>query len=478
MFAYICTILESFRPAFSRRSAFSWFAALVVGFLVRSDKLGITSVVRDLLLRPASYLSLLHFFRAGSWSLGNVRQCWYRAILRHVPLLREDGSLLLAADGVKQSKEARKMPAVKRLHQESETQSKPDVIFGHMWGCVGVLAGFMGKLACLPASLRIHDGIREAASWEGSDVSDESHVVQTIRNCCEVARAMDVQAIALLDRYFLSVPALLALGEENGRQGCALALIAKAKKSCIAYHEPAPRKAGQRGRPRRKGDKVKLDTLFDRMAGSFQRAKIEMYGEMREVCYHSIVLLWGQSLYCPLRFVLVKCGQTRSILACTRTDLAPETIIRLYSYRFRIEHTFRELKQQLGCFAYRFWTKAMPKLSHFRKKGTPSPLAEVKEPKERARILGALRAIEMHALVASIAMGILQALSLGWTSPSPQPLRWQRTPCGSRPSEANVMHVLRRSIFTALATASENSILHFIRKYQAEPFADGHSEAA
>ena len=89
MFDYIFTILECFLPAFSRRTSFAWFATLVIGFLLRSDKLGITSVVRDLSLRPSSYLSLLNFFRSDSWELGKVRECWYHAIRAYLPLRRE-----------------------------------------------------------------------------------------------------------------------------------------------------------------------------------------------------------------------------------------------------------------------------------------------------------------------------------------------------------------------------------------------------
>lgn len=473
MFAYIFTIIECFKSVFSRRASFSWFATLVIGFLLRSDKLGITSVVRDLSLRPSSYLSMLNFFRAESWDLCKVRERWYHAILNHIPLFREDGYILLAADGVKQSKEARRMPAVKRLRQESETQSKPEIIFGHMWGCVGVLAGVAKSLVCVPASLRIHDGMREAAAWEGSDISDESHVVQTVRNCCELAGHIGGKAIALMDRYFLSVPALVTLNEENERHGCTLELVAKAKKSLIAYRKPEPRKPGQKGRPRLKGEAVKLSSLFEKMASSFKSAVVEMYGKQEEISYYCIDLLWGQKLYHPLRFVLVKFGQTQSIFASTCLELNPLTIIRLYSYRFRIEHTFRELKQQMGCFAYRFWSKVMPKLSHFRKKDEPQPLSEIKDTASRAKILKAFRAIEMHALVSSIAIGILQGISLKWPGSLTEYLRWQRTPCKNRPSEANVMHVLRCRFFAGLAKSRLNCIMRFIREHQIEALYGG-----
>ena len=56
------------------------------------------------------------------------------------------------------------------------------------------------------------------------------------------------------------------------------------------------------------------------------------------------------------------------------------TIIRLYSYRFRTECMFRELKQQTGVFYYHFWPKAMPKLSYYQKKEAPSVLEQVISP--------------------------------------------------------------------------------------------------
>ena len=477
MISYICLILTSFAPCFTRKAAFTWFVVMVFGLAIRTDKLGVTSVVRDLSLKPEAYTCLLHFFKAESWNLSEIRQCWYRAIRHFIPLLRETERFLLVADGVKQSKEARRMPGVKRLHQESETQTKPDTIFGHMWGGVGVLAGMLGKMACIPASLRLHDGLQDAAAWEGSWLSGESHVVQIIRNCCEAAQALG-HSFALMDRYFMSVPALMALREENKRNPYSVELITKAKRSCVAYREPPPRKPGQKGRPRIKGECVKVAALFETMKDFFVPAKIEMYGKLEDVCFYCIDLLWGKTLYQPLRFVLVKMGPAHSILVSTKLDLDPETIIRLYSYRFRIETMFRELKQQIGGFAYRFWTKSLAKLSHFRKKTDPSPLASITSEKERSTILRAVRAIEMHALVAGIAMGIVQAVSLKCADSLVGMYRWQRTPCKEKPSEANVMHCLRRHIYAVLAKPSENSILHLIQQHQTSPWDDKDSWAA
>ena len=73
--------------------------------MLRSDKLGLTSVIRDLALQQDSYLSMLHFFRASSWSLDEIRKHWFQTVKESAPLYREQEWCVLVGDGVKQSKE-------------------------------------------------------------------------------------------------------------------------------------------------------------------------------------------------------------------------------------------------------------------------------------------------------------------------------------------------------------------------------------
>ena len=67
-----------------------------------------------------------------------------------------------------------------------------------------------------------------------------------------------------------------------------------------------------------------------------------------------------KKLHQELRFVFFKRNGINSILVSTDLNLNTETIIRLYSYRFKIECTFRELKQVIGTFSYQFWSKSIP----------------------------------------------------------------------------------------------------------------------
>ena len=468
MLNFIENILCHFETCFSRKAAFRWFVCITIGLMLRSDKLGVTSIIRDLALHPGCYDSLLHFFRASSWSLDGIRKRWFSAVRLYAPLYKEGNLHVLVGDGVKQSKEGRRMPGVKKLFQESENSAKPEYIHGHMFGGLGILAGSVRNWACIPLSIRLHDGLQAARDWKGSSVSAASHVVQMVEDAYRAALTFG-DSLLLLDRYFLTVPALEKLKFLNDSGAVHMDIVTKAKKSCTAYQKPGPRKPG-RGRPPKKGAAVHLKDLFASRAGQFRETEAELYGKKEKIRYYCIDLLWGQKLYQELRFVLVEMNGTQSILASTSLALDPLSIILLYSYRFRIECTFRELKQQIGAFCYHFWSKYMPKLSYYRKRGESVPLERVEGEMPRKKVLEAVRAIEMHMALSCIAMGILQSLSIRYIGKiSSKQIRYQRTPSRGRVSEAALMHYLRKHFFLLLGKKPELRITQIIQGLQEEP---------
>jgi hypothetical protein len=449
MWNFLNGVLIQFRSCFSRNASFKWFVAIVIGLMIRSDKLGVTSIVRDLCLADRSYIPMLNFFRARSWVLETLIIKWCLIIKEHAPICREDGMILLVGDGVKQPKEGKKMPGVKKLHQESENSSKAEYIFGHMFGCVGILIGNTSKMFCVPVSLRIHDGIKTIKRWCNAlpEAVEDSHVVQMISDGFSVAKAMGESSLLLLDRYFLSVPALIKLDELNKKfNDIKLHILVKVKKSYTAYEKP-PEKKGK-GRKPKKGPTIKLINLFETKKAEFIKATLSLYGKEEEVEYICINLLWGKKLYKELRFVLVKYRDTLTILATTKLDLDPLKIIQLYSYRFKIECTFRELKQVIGGFCYRFWSKSTPKLNRFAKKGDKNPLEDIVRQRSKELIVAALKAIEGYVMFACIAIGLLQIMSIKFSNNTENiMLRFLRTKTNIIVSEATIAYLLRKNIF-------------------------------
>ncbi|MGW8958588.1 transposase [Paenibacillus sp. NPDC055715] len=345
MLKYLNELLLPFRSCFSRTATFEWFVVIVIGFMLRSDHLGVTSVIRDLSLNGRCYETLIHFFRSSAWSSPSLRQVWLQVIRRSAPLLVIQDPVVLVGDGMKEAKEGRRMPGVKKLHQESENVSKGNYIFGHLFGAIGILVGDSRKWFCLPLFMNLQDGIQTILNWKKTNNEPEtpSHVVQMIEQGFEAAKGFG-QALLLLDRYFLSVPALKRLQAYHLASDARMHLVTKAKSNAVAYEHPAPKKPG-RGRPPKKGKAVKLKELFTTRAADFQTVIVPLYGKEEEVQFLVLDLLWGQGWYQELRFVLVIHLDRCSMLVSTDLSLAATAIIGLYGYRFKIECTFREMSK-------------------------------------------------------------------------------------------------------------------------------------
>jgi hypothetical protein len=463
MWTWLNDTLMKFEKCFSRKAAFHWFVIVVIGLMLRNDYLGVTSIIRTLDLSPKTYELLLHFFRAASWKLYDIRLTWIHIVKKSGYLFCEGQQPILIGDGVKTSKEARKMPCVKRLHQESENSSKANFIFGHMFGALGILIGTNKKMFCLPLSMTIQNGNQIISQWINDALADDSHVVRLIREACVIASHLR-PCILLLDRYFLTVPALQAKLEAEKYFGdTLLTIVTKAKSNAVAYEKPVRKFA--KGRPPIKGDTVKLKELFVNQTEAFVSTNIEIYGQLEPIQFLCKDLLWGKGLYQTLRFVLVKHGISDTILVCSDISLTPEQIIRLYSYRFKIEVCFRAFKQLIAGFAYHFWTKYMPKLNHFAPTHQMDEiLASIDTQHVKEKISAAFGAIQGFVMFGCIAMGLLQICALRFNNVMNRvPMRWLRTPSDKIASEATTADFLRKSFFRVFALRPNLPLMHFIQ---------------
>ena len=444
---FINDILMSFMFSFSRDKTFWWFIPAVIGLMLRTDTLGVTSIVRFLELDPAGYCSLIHFFHSNAWTVEKLIQAWTKIVGTTGMIAYIDGRAVMLGDGIKAAGETSRTPCAKRLHQESGDTSKPEHIHGHLFGSLGLLIGNAAKYYSLPISMRIHDGCRPILQWVESEYAGDSHVTRLVREACRAAVNLKKQTFLIMDRYFLSVPALKTIAEEALKAGASyITLITAAKDDPAAYELPV-QKPG-RGRPRLKGRTVHLRGLFESRASQFMEVELCLYGKKQTVSYLCLDLLWGKALYQLLRFVLVKYEGTNAILACTDITVSPTRIIELYAIRFKIEAAFRSFTQVIHGFGFHFWSDYVPLMKKFDSaKQTVANLAQVIGSDARKRIISSYNAIEGFVMFSCIALGILQLCAIRFTKDLQNfPWRWLRTYSNTVPSEDTVADCLRRSL--------------------------------
>ena len=73
--------VRQLRPSFSRTRTFMWFAVVLAAMCVRTDFLGVTSLVRALGLQNHCYDRLLDFFHSRAIKIESLTQLWTRVVL-------------------------------------------------------------------------------------------------------------------------------------------------------------------------------------------------------------------------------------------------------------------------------------------------------------------------------------------------------------------------------------------------------------
>jgi hypothetical protein len=466
MIREISKILSQFKNCFSRTAPFNWFVIIIMGFFVRLDHHGVSSMVRWLNLEPSKYTSLLLFFRTSSWNLKKIQEKWWQIVLAKCSTITIDGRYLIAGDGIKVSKEAKKMPGVKRLHQDSDNSGKASYIYGHHFGVLGILAGSIGKkIFCVPLCAELHEGAEQLREFQGKvppSINGASKVsVTTLMASMAVnlVRGLDMGCIIVLDAYFSVGPVFLLLKEIAKENGQRLAhVVTRAKSNVVAYEDPPP-KTGRPGAPRKYGAKLKIRELFEQRADLFQKTTVDIYGINKVVQFLCLDLLW-KPIQEKVRFILIIDGRETFILMCSDLTLSPENIIAAYSYRFKIEVNFKVIKHVIGAFFSHFWTSAWPDIG----KENQTDLSSCDISRDKKLITDTMNAIEGFVNFGCIATGILQILSLNfYESIWDRYTGWLRTISSPIPSEETVKFVIQEEFFYNFGSFRHTLIYRIIR---------------
>jgi len=258
--------VRQLRPAFSRTRTFVWFAVALAATCVRTDLLGVTSLVRALGLQERFYDRLLDCFHSRALNIESLTRCWASLVLSTLKpfLYTVQGRIVLVADGIKVAKTGRKMPAVKLLHQQSQSNTKPSYIMGHSCQAVAVLAGALKSVFAIPLASRIHEGV-VFSNRDKRTLLDRMVLL------------IDSLGI-LLPFYFIADAYYASQGIITGLMDKGNHLLTRVRTNAVAYFPATPPGKRRRGRRRKYGRKVKLRSLFEKTDG-MRKARSPIYGE-------------------------------------------------------------------------------------------------------------------------------------------------------------------------------------------------------
>jgi len=305
-----------------------------------------------------------------------------------------NGRVILVADGIKKQKSGKKMPAVKLLHQESESNTKAEYIMGHSCQAIGVLAKARETAFCIPLVNRIHEGLVESNR-------DKSTLMDKLINMTQDLE-LESPYYLVADAYYGNkkiIKGLLDAGQH---------LICRARSNAVAFESPKLSDQPRRGRKKKYGDKAKLKDLWVQKSDLIQEFESPVYGESGVML--KVITLDLIVKYCDtkVRFVLVEHpNRGRIILFSTDTSLDPLSIIKAYGYRFKIEVSFKQAIWTIGTFTYRFWMKNMKPTK--RKKG--DTYLHKESQKYRDSVKRKLNAYQFYIQTGVIAQGLLQLVS-------------------------------------------------------------------
>lgn len=220
-------IVGELRPVFSREATFRWFVLLVWGVLLNNQPAAITSYVNAIGLSEAYYPQALHWFESSAFSLKLLCQRWAKWLSQHPNCYQINGQRVYVGDGIKVAKEGRKMPGVKRLHQESENVNKPEWIRGHYFNALSILLATGRACFAVPIIVKLHDGIAKTPQNPDRKAKTKSTLVTKMANLC--VNYAEAGSYIVLDAYFACAQVLKRFRHHQ------LHLISRVRCTTVAY---------------------------------------------------------------------------------------------------------------------------------------------------------------------------------------------------------------------------------------------------
>jgi hypothetical protein len=362
----LAVLLAAFRQCFQARSVavFEW---LIVGWIQCQGRRTVTEVALASGAVGQRHISVFHrFFSRASWTLDALGRVVFTLALQWLPA---DQPLVVLGDDTLARKGGKSI-ALASMHHDPLLSSarKPFASFGHVWVVLALwlpLPFGSGRGFALPVLFRLYVGAKRGGERHraGQTQARVGPRLQAARTAHAEHRQVTKpellrELVGLLAQWagqrtvYVVVDSAYAGRTVLEDRPANVHVISRLRLDAALYAPPPRRRPGQKGRPRRRGDR--LPALAQRIARRrhWTDLRLVLYGRTvtPQVC--TLDALWYGALRSQLiRIVVVRdpSGRRRAeAFLCTDLTRDPAFILQTYAARWTLEVTFHDSKQHLG----------------------------------------------------------------------------------------------------------------------------------
>jgi hypothetical protein len=294
------------------------------------------------------YSSYHRLFSTARWSLDRVGLAVFDLIEPWI-----EGSVLLAIDDTLARKRGLKMFGCGMHHDPLlSSRSKAVMNWGHSWVVLGVIVELPfrpGHFYCLPVLFRLYLNRAKAAKHRRLYRTRPELAVEMLRTLCSHRKNKRFHVVA--DSAYGGQSVLNRLPENCD-------LTSRLLIDARLYNAPPERTEGQRGRPRKRGDR--LPTPQQMLAQRCHRVSFDIYGRLHEARIADCEARVHKTPGRPLRVVAVEPltgGRKPQAFYSTCHEATAEQVIAWYASRWSMEVTFHDSKQHLGFEEPQGWSR-------------------------------------------------------------------------------------------------------------------------
>lgn len=358
-------LLSAFTGCFTAPS-YANFCRIVAGWVQCLGRRTITGVALASGAVGSRHISVFHrFFARATWVLDEVGHVVFRLALAWVPA---DQPLLVLGDDTLARKHG-KCVALASMHHDPllSTARKPFFSFGHVWVVLAVWVPLpMDKARgfALPVLFRLYLGKKrggqaDALARRGKPPSKRRQAAMLAgererRSKPELLRELVGLAAGWAGErtVYLAADSLYAGRPLLEDRPTNVHVISRLRPDAALWTPPPPRRPGQRGRPRRRGERLPTPSAMAAARQHWHRLTVTIYGRQVPTTVFRCTALWYAALRDqPVRIVVVRdpAGKRKDdIFFCTDLSASAQFILETYAKRWTLEVTFHDAKQSLG----------------------------------------------------------------------------------------------------------------------------------